>query len=53
MPEGRLEDCVGDESTLGQFFEHINGLSETVDERDEAILATQYGHADATFLSAP
>jgi exodeoxyribonuclease I len=43
----RLHDGVGGGFTLAQFFERIDALSETADERGEAILAALYDHAEA------
>ncbi len=43
----RLHDGVGGGQTLAQFFERIDALSETADERGEAILAALYDHAEA------
>ena len=42
----RLHDGVGGGLTLAQFFERIDELSETADERGEAILAALYDHAE-------
>lgn len=39
--------------TPAPFFERIDALSESFDERGEGILATQYDHAEATVPKAP
>ncbi len=49
----RLHDGVGGGLTLAQFFERIDVLSETADERGEAILAALYDHAEAIAPEAP
>lgn len=43
----RLHGGAGGGLTLAQFFERIDQLSETADERGEAILADLYDHAEA------
>ena len=43
----RLHGGAGGGLTLAQFFERIDTLSETADERGEAILAALYDHAEA------
>ena len=45
--QDRLHSGVGGGATLAQFFERIDTLSETADERGEAILAALYDHAEA------
>jgi exodeoxyribonuclease-1 len=45
--QARLHDGAGGGQTLAQFFERIDALSETADERGEAILAALYDHAEA------
>ena len=49
----RLHDGVGGCQTLSQFFERIDALSETADERGEAILAALYDHAEAIAPELP
>ena len=49
----RLHDGVGGGQTLAQFFERIDALSETADERGEAILAALYDHAEAIAPELP
>ena len=49
----RLHDGVGGGQTLSQFFERIDVLSETADERGEAILAALYDHAEAIAPELP
>jgi exodeoxyribonuclease-1 len=49
----RRHDGVGRGLTLAHFFERIDAMSETADERGGAILATQCGHAEAIVPRAP
>ena len=51
--QARLHVGVGGGQTLAQFFERIDTLSETADERGEAILAALYDHAEAIAPEAP
>jgi exodeoxyribonuclease I len=44
---------VGGGLTLAQFFERIDTLSETTDERGEAILSALYDHAEAIAPELP
>jgi exodeoxyribonuclease-1 len=51
--QARLHGGEGSAQTLAQFFERIDILSETADERGEAILAALYDHAEAIAPEAP
>jgi exodeoxyribonuclease-1 len=42
----RLHDGVGGGQTLAQFFERIDALSETADERGQSILGALYDYAE-------
>jgi exodeoxyribonuclease-1 len=42
----RLHDGLGGGQTLAQFFERIDALSETADERGQAILGALYDYAE-------
>jgi exodeoxyribonuclease-1 len=51
--QARLHGGEGGGQTLAQFFERIDTLSETADERGEAILAALYDHAEAIAPELP